>query len=214
MEGYTGSMTSIAIIGAGNVGGALARIWSKAGHQVSTAVRKGSTAKEIPGVGSGPANEIAGKAEIVLLAVPWSAAKEALASCGSLVGKTLIDCINPVQETLDGLQFGTTTSASEQLQALAPQAHVVKAFNTIGAMLLGNATFNNLQADGYFCGDDAAAKAAVAPLVAAAGLRPFDAGPLRNARYLEAMAMLWIDLAIKRGRGPTFGFRTLERAAS
>jgi predicted dinucleotide-binding enzyme len=44
--------------------------------------------------------------------------------------------------------------------------------------------------------------------------RPFDAGPLANARYLEAMAMLWIDLALKRGRGPSFGFRTLERAAT
>jgi predicted dinucleotide-binding enzyme len=53
----------------------------------------------------------------------------------------------------------------------------------------------------------------VVPLIAATGLRPFDAGPLRNARYLEAMAMLWIDLAVIRGRGPTFGFRTLERTA-
>ena len=86
--------------------------------------------------------------------------------------------------------------------------------NTIGAPLLGNATFDSLEADGYYCGDDDAAKAAVAPLIAATGLRPFDAGPLRNARYLEAMAMLWIDLAVKRGRGPTFGFRTLEHAAT
>ena len=52
-----------------------------------------------------------------------------------------------------------------------------------------NATFDGLEADGYYCGDDAAAKSAVAPLITAAGLRPFDAGPLRNARYLEAMAM-------------------------
>ena len=208
-------MTRIAIIGTGNIGGALARLWTQAGQQVSVATREGSTPKQLPfGVTSGPAKVVASKAEIVLLAVPWAAAKEALASCGDLSGKILVDCINPVLPTLEGLEFGGTTSASEQLQQLVPQTYVIKAFNTIGAPLLGNAKFDGLEADGYYCGDDAAAKSAVAPLIAAAGLRPFDAGPLRNARYLEAMAMLWIDLALKRGRGPTFGFRMLERAAT
>lgn len=207
-------MTRIAIIGAGNVGGALARLWNSAGHKVRVAVRQGSTPKQIPGVGSGPAKELVGEAEIVVLALPWASVPEVLSSCGNIAGKVLIDCINPVLSTLDGLEFGTTTSAAEKLQELAPGARVVKAFNTIGATLLGNASFHELQADGYYCGDDEAAKTAVVPLIAAAGLRPFDAGPLHNARYLEAMAMLWIDLALKRGRGPTFGFRTLERSAS
>lgn len=213
-EEYTGSMRRIGIVGAGNVGGALARLWSEAGHAVSVAVREGSAPIKIPGVRSGPASEIANAAEIVVLAVPWPAAQDALASCGDLGGKVLVDCINPVLPDLEGLEFGGTTSVAEKLQQLAPRARLVKAFNTIGAVLLGNATFDGLQADGYYCGDDDAAKAAVAPLIAAAGLRPFDAGPLRNARYLEAMAMLWIDLAIKRGRGPSFGFRTLERAGT
>lgn len=213
-EEYTGNMRRIAIVGAGNVGGALARLWSKAGHQVGVAVREGSKSKAIPGVSTGSASVVAGNAEIVLLAVPWSAVREALTSCGNLAGKTVVDCMNPVMPTLEGLEFGGTTSAAEQLQQLIPQTRVVKAFNTIGAPLLGNATFDGMQADGHFCGDDSAAKAAVAPLIAAAGLRPFDAGPLRNARYLEAMAMLWIDLAIKRGCGPTFGFRMLERVAT
>jgi predicted dinucleotide-binding enzyme len=213
-EEYTGSMIRIAIIGAGNMGGALARLWTEAGQQVSVATREGSTQKQIPGVSGGPVKVVASKADVILLAVPWAAAKEALASCGDISGKTVVDCTNPVLPTLEGLKFGGTTSAAEQLQELAAQARVVKAFNTIGAPLLGNATFDGLKADGYYCGDDAAAKSAVAPLIAAAGLRPFDAGPLRNARYLEAMAMLWIDLALKRGRGPSFGFRTLERAAT
>jgi hypothetical protein len=207
-------MRPIAIVGTGNIGGALARLWTKAGYTVSVAVRESSAAKKIPGVSSGSAKEIASASEIVVLAVPWPAVKDALASCGDLSGKFVVDCTNPVLPDLEGLEFGCTTSAAEKLQQLAPRARIVKAFNTIGAPLLGNATFDGLQADGYYCGDDDAAKAAVAPLIAATGLRPFDAGPLRNARYLEAMAMLWIDLAIKRGRGPTFGFRTLERAAT
>ena len=207
-------MRPIAIVGTGNIGGALARLWSKAGYAVSVAVRESSAANKIPGVSSGSAGEIASAAEIVVLAVPWPAVKDALASCGDLSGKVVVDCTNPVLPDLEGLEFGGTTSAAEKLQQLAPRAHIVKAFNTIGAPLLGNATFDGLEADGYYCGDDDAAKAAVAPLIAATGLRPFDAGPLRNARYLEAMAMLWIDLAVKRGRGPTFGFRTLERSAT
>jgi 8-hydroxy-5-deazaflavin:NADPH oxidoreductase len=207
-------MRPIAIVGTGNIGGALARLWSKAGYTVSVAVRESSPANKIAGVSSGSAREISSGSEIVVLAVPWPAVKDALASCGDLSGKVVVDCTNPVVPDLEGLEFGGTTSAAEKLQQLAPQARMVKAFNTIGAPLLGNATFDGLEADGYYCGDDDAAKAAVAPLIAATGLRPFDAGPLRNARYLEAMAMLWIDLAIKRGRGPTFGFRTLELAAT
>jgi predicted dinucleotide-binding enzyme len=207
-------MTRIAIIGAGNVGSALARLWSKAGHTVSVATRQGSTSKQIAGVNTGPAKEIAGAAEIIAFAVPWEAAEDALKSCGNVDGKVLVDCTNPVLPDLEGLEFGCTTSAAEKLQQLAPRARVVKAFNTIGASLLGDATFHGLQADGFYCGDDETAKAAVVPLIVATGLRPFDAGPLRNARYLEAMAMLWIDLAVKRGRGPTFGFRALERSAS
>jgi hypothetical protein len=206
-------MTNIAIVGAGNVGGALARLWTKAGHAVSVAVREGSSSKQIPGVGTGPAKQIAGAAEIIVLAVPWPAVKDALASCGDLSGKVVVDSTNPMLPKLEGLEFGGTTSAAEKLLELAPRARLVKAFNTIGAGLLGDATFDGLKADGYYCGDDEAAKAAVVPLIEATGLRPFDAGPLRNARYLEAMAALWIDLAVIRGRGPTFGFRTLERTA-
>jgi 8-hydroxy-5-deazaflavin:NADPH oxidoreductase len=206
------NMAQIAIVGAGNVGGALARLWSKAGHAVSVATRQVSPANQIPGVSSGRAQEIAPRAEVIALAVPWEAAEEALASCGDLGGKIVIDCTNPVLPNLDGLEFGATTSAAEKLQEQAHSAHVVKAFNTIGAALLGNAAFDGLQPDGYYCGDHDVAKAAVIPLIAATGLRPFDVGPLRNARYLEAMAMLWIDLAVNRGHGPTFGFRTLERS--
>src|SRR2546423_7832993 len=116
-------MAHIAIIGTGNIGGALARLWTEAGQQVGVATREGSTPKQIPPrASSGPAKVVASKADIILLAVPWAAAKEALASCGDISGKTLIDCINPVQPTLEGLEFGGTTSASEQLQEFVPQA--------------------------------------------------------------------------------------------
>ncbi|MBC7928351.1 MAG: NAD(P)-binding domain-containing protein [Bryobacteraceae bacterium] len=183
----------IAIVGSGNVGGALARLWTAAGHDVRVAGRQNCAQTILP-------------ADAVALCVPWSAAETALASCGDLGGKTLIDCTNPINSGLDGLVLGGSTSAAEHIQMLAPDASVVKAFNTIGASMLGNAGLDGGVADGFYCGDSATAKQVVSKLIAATALRPVDVGPLRNARYLEAMAMLWIDLAVNQKKGPTFAF--------
>lgn len=188
----------IAMLGMGNVGGALARLWTAAGYDVIAAKRDNL-------------REASAGAGALALCLPWSAVESALAACGDLTGKILIDCTNPITPSLDGLAIGGLTSAAEQIQTLHPGAPVVKAFNTLGAALFGDAEFDGQLADGFFCGDDAAAKRAVEPLIAAAGLHPVDAGPLRNARYLEGLAMLWIDLAVHRGRGPTFAFKMLSR---
>ena len=72
--------------------------------------------------------------------------------------------------------------------------------------MLGRGKIEGRMADGFYCGDSANAKQVVGPLITAAGLRPVDVGPLRNARYLEAMAMLWIDLAVNQKYGATFAF--------
>jgi len=183
---------NISIIGAGNVGGALAGLWTGAGYAVRVARR--------PDIAQATAD-----ADVLALCVPWPAAQGALASCGTLAGKIIIDCTNPLAPALEGLTLGGTTSAAEQIQDWHPQARVVKAFNSIGAALLGPEKLEGQTVDGFYCGDDAS-KQAVRPLVVAAGLRPVDVGPLRNARYLEALAMLWIDLAVNQKRGPTFAF--------
>jgi 8-hydroxy-5-deazaflavin:NADPH oxidoreductase len=186
----------IAILGAGNVGGALARLWTEAGYDVQTARSTGHpTPAEI-----GPASDV------VAVCVPWQAAESALAACGGLSGKVIIDCTNPLAPNLEGLLVGGTTSAAERIQQLYPDASVVKAFNSVGAGLFGAGAV-----DGFFCGDDAAAKQKVEELVAAARFRPVDVGPLRNARYLEAMAMLWIDMAVNQGKGGKFSFGLVQR---
>ncbi|HEY7211988.1 MAG TPA: NAD(P)-binding domain-containing protein [Bryobacteraceae bacterium] len=189
----------IAVLGAGNVGGALARLWSGAGHAVA-----------MGGHGKKNQEAVAG-ADIVALCVPWNAAREALGESGNLAGKTIVDCTNPVKPDLSGLAIGTTTSAAEQVAEWAHGANVVKAFNTIGAACYGNAQFGKERASGFYCGDNATAKAAVRELIADVGLDPEDVGPLRNARWLEAMAMLWIDLAINQKQGTGHGFRLLRR---
>ena len=110
-----------------------------------------------------------------------------------------------------GLTLGTTTSAAEMVAGWAPSARVVKSFNTIGAPCLGNTKFGSETADGFYCGDDAEAKKTVHQLNADVDLNPVDVGPLKNARLLEPLAMLWIDLAINQGQGINHAFKLLRR---
>jgi predicted dinucleotide-binding enzyme len=190
----------IAVLGAGNVGGALARLWTQAGHQVQTARRQAGPTPE----------EIAADAAVVALCVPGGESEQALVSCGDVTGKIVIDCTNPLAPDLQGLLYGGTTSAGERLQQLRPGARVVKAFNSVGAGLLGSGEARGRQADGFYCGDNAEAKRLVEQLIVDAKLHPVDVGPLRNARYLESLAMLWIDLAVNQKRGGAFAFNLVD----
>lgn len=207
----------IAILGAGNVGGALGKLWSARGHEVRFGVPDPDSQKikSLLGSTGGRAQamsnrEAAAASEVVVLSVPWPAAQQAIRDCGDLGSKVVIDCTNPLRSDFTGLALGTTTSAAEQVAAWSG-AKVVKAFNTIGAGNYGNAEFAGTRADGFYCGDDAGAKAKVKPLVADIGLNPVDVGPLRNARLLEPLAMLWIDLAINQKWGPNHAFKLLRR---
>lgn len=186
---------NIAIAGSGNIGKTLARLWQAAGHDVHF-------------TGRDQIAQTAAQAQVLVISVPYEAAADVLSKAGDLTGKIIVDCTNPVLPTLEGLAIGGNNSAAEELQRLAPGAHVVKCFNTLGWALLGSGH------DGFYCGDDPEAKRHAAILVAGAGLRPVDVGSLRNARYLEAMAMLWIDLAVKQGRGPSFAFRMQDAKPS
>lgn len=208
----------IGILGAGNVGGALARLWTGKGHEVMFGVpdaRGERTQKALAALGgaarAGNNAEAAGFGEILALTVPWPAARAAIEACGSLAGKVLIDCTNPLAADLQGLTVGPNTSAGEQVAGWARGARVVKAFNTVGAGNFGHADFAGTAADGFYCGDDAKAKAAVKGLIAEAGFNPVDVGPLKNARLLESLAMLWIDLAVNQGWGINHAFKLLRR---
>ncbi|HMF79269.1 MAG TPA: NADPH-dependent F420 reductase [Bryobacteraceae bacterium] len=207
-----------AVIGVGNIGGALARLWTMRGHTVWAGVRdtgseRARKLKEATGARITTVADAVSKAEIVALCVPWPAAQESLREAGGCSGKIIIDATNPVGSDLQSLEVGTTTSGGEMIANWAPRARVVKAFNTIGAYLFGNAQFAGLLADGYFCGDDVDAKSAVRPLIEAAGFEPVDVGPLRSARMLEPLALLWIDLKLKQGFAGDFGFKLLRRSA-
>jgi len=209
----------IGILGAGNVGAALGRVWTSEGHDVLFGVpdaKNERTRKALAALGSaghaGTNAEAGGFGEVLALAVPWPVAQQAIESSGNLAGKVLIDCTNPLTSDLKGLAVGLNTSAAEQVAGWARGARVVKAFNTIGAGNFGRAEFAGQDADGFYCGDDAAAKAVVKTLIADTALYPVDVGPLRNARWLEAIAMLWIDLGVNQGWGGDHAFKLLRRS--
>ncbi|MFN2550144.1 MAG: NADPH-dependent F420 reductase [Myxococcales bacterium] len=187
--------TKIAIAGDGNVGSALQKGLSRAGHEVTAVGRQ-----------PGKLKEAASTATIVILAVPYGAVDATLAELGDTIdGKPLVDCTNPLTKEMK--LAATGTSAAEELQKKAPRAKVVKAFNTTfaGTMSTGKAKGETLSI--YAASDDAAAKKDVLQLARDIGFDAVDAGPLQNARYLEPLAVLNIQLAYSVGLGPDSGFR-------
>lgn len=210
----------IAVIGAGNVGGALGKLWAAKGHEIMFGVpdpKSGKLAALLASIGgrarAASVAEAASFAEIVVLATPWSAAEAAIRSLdGRLAGKILVDCTNPLAPDLSGLVIGTDDSAGEQVARWARGARVVKAFNTIGAANFADPVFAGQAASMFVAGDDAAAKSMVSGLAAELGFEPVDVGPLLAARWLEPLAMLWIHLAVKQGLGPArHAFKLLRR---
>jgi hypothetical protein len=190
----------IGIVGSGNVGGALGRRFAQQGHSVIFGTRRPDSPEAaelaaVPGARVASQQDAARSAEIIVLATPWPATAGAVRALGDLKGKILLDCTNPLKPDLSGLELGTTTSAGEQVAQWAPGARVVKIFNTIGSNVMDNPAFPHGPATLFYCGDDAAAKSAARDLAAQIGFDPVDAGPLRQARVLEPLALLWVSLA-------------------
>ncbi len=205
----------IAIIGSGSVGSALGRTWSGVGHDVVFGVRNPDAPKMATLVTEtgGSAADMAHaceNADVVVLAVPWSAVRDVVAAAGDLSGKVLFDCTNPLIGDLSGLEIGQSSSGGERLAEWAPGARVVKIFNTVGSNVMADPHFGEERATMIYCGDDAGAKAVGDRLARDAGFDPLDAGPLSYSRLLEPVALLWIRLAID-GRDREFAFKLMRR---
>jgi len=208
----------IGIIGSGNVGGALGTRWAQAGHDVTFGSRNPASddmrqlvAKAGAAARAASSKEALEVSELLLLATPWPSTKAVLEGLGDLTGKVLIDATNPLLPYLSGLEVGTTTSAAEQVAGWARGAKVVKAFNTVGFNIMANPAFGADRPVMFYCGDDAAAKQTVRPLVEQLGFEAVDAGPLSQARVLEPFALLWISLAYAQGQGRDIAFKLLRR---
>ena len=175
-------MSTVSIVGSGNMGGALAQLVERAGGTVQT-------------IGHGEAATVQG--DVVVLAVPYPALSDVAATLGDqLRGKVVVDITNPVDFSTMSPVPVAAGSAAQELAAALPEARVVKAFNTHVAATLASGRAGQVPVSVCVAGDDDAAKKAVLDLVAASGGTGVDAGPLAGAGRLEGLGFLQISLAV------------------
>jgi NADPH-dependent F420 reductase len=204
----------LAIIGTGNIGKSIGTWASSSGYEVVFASRNSDHAREAAAEAgknskSVKINDAVDSADMVLLAVPYNAVKEVLAEVGpKLKNKVLIDVTNPLSSDYSGLTIGFNTSAAEEIQKLAPQAKVVKAFNTIFADVFRsrNPILKGSKIAVFIAGDDKEAKHKVSELVSNLGFDAVDTGTLKSARNIEPLALLNITLGYAQGNGTMIGF--------
>jgi predicted dinucleotide-binding enzyme len=210
---------NIAFIGYGNVGAPLADHLQRTGHRVILGARDASVEsvrallQRNPGLQVDTPGNAVRAADVVFLAIPFAANEAVIPPLSqSLTGKVLIDCTNPVGP---GLSHGLRSeqSGSARVQALAPGAHVVKAFTIYGYENLEDNRFPraNVKPAMPFCGDNAAAKEVVQTLIADLGWEPLDVGGIEQALHLEHMTLLWVRLVRAGGRSPYLTWAALQK---
>lgn len=205
----------IAVLGSGHIGAGLARAWVKKGHDVVLGARDAedvATLERGREIGARVASlaDAAKGADVVVLAVPYGALASVIAATGPMEGQVVIDCTNAVEPGF-ALKFGHTTSSAEELQRRLPRARVVKSFNAQGAENLADPVYGSVPATNFLCGDDDEARAVVSALASDVGFEPMDVGPLRNARLLEPLMVLWIATAKAVGSRDV-AFKVLRRS--
>ena len=203
---------NIAIIGTGNMGQALGTLLAADGHKITFGSRQLSTAQDAAAKIGAAKGELIQEAlewgEIAILALPYQAALDLASQRDTqkaLQGKIVIDITNALAPDYMSLTVGHTSSAAEEIAKRIPGAHVIKAFNTIFAdVLRAKASGETVEVTVFCAGDDVQAKTKVLKLVSELGLLAVDAGALTNARYLEPVTELVIQLAYGLGRGTRF----------
>jgi 8-hydroxy-5-deazaflavin:NADPH oxidoreductase len=192
-------MSSISIIGLGNMASVLADRALAGGNAVEIIGRDRVKANELAAALGGATVGTVGTApagDIVVLAVPYATAAAVVSECGdALDGKVVIDITNPVTPDFTGFVTPEGSSGAQEIAKAAPAgAHVVKAFNTLFANVLAAGSAEGRPLDVFIAGDDAKSKARVSAFIESLGLRPMDAGQLPMARALESAALLQLGL--------------------
>ncbi len=192
------SAETIAMIGTGNVGGALGPQFAKLGHDIIYGSREPERqdVRELVAHTSGDAVAMlpaaaAAAAGIVVIAVKWDAVEVAVMSLGDLSGKIILDPTNAVRRDADGIRHhGVETSTAEFIQSLAPDAMVVKAFNTLSSETMADPSIAGGPVTIPIAGNDPEAKAVIAGLVTGIGFEVVDMGTIGAAHAIEQMLIV------------------------
>lgn len=201
----------IAIIGTGNVGGALATQWAKTGHTIHMGVKdvadfKGKHLLENPNTSVHTISEAVALSDVILVATPAHIAVGLVETLGNVTGKTIIDATNAIRQTPE--PYPTAFHAFEDLT----KAEVVKCFNTTGFENMQNPEYGGIQLDMFIAGDSETAKTVAKQLSNDMGFENcYDFGNSDKVELLEKFALSWINLAIFQGHGRNIGFKILKR---
>jgi predicted dinucleotide-binding enzyme len=203
----------IAIIGTGNVGGALATKWAKAGHTILLGVRdtaqfKGMELLSNPGTTAHPVQEAILAAEVILIAAPAPMAVEVAQSLGDTTGKIIIDAMNIVM----GRGPAGFSNTADAILAHTQTRDVVKCFNTTGFNNMENPVYGSTSLDAFVAGDSTRGKEAAIQLALDAGFAEcYNVGGNDRFTLMEQFAFFWINLAMMQGQGRDIGFKLMKR---
>ncbi|MCK6692147.1 MAG: NAD(P)-binding domain-containing protein [Thermoanaerobaculia bacterium] len=204
---------NIAIIGTGNVGGALAQGLNRAGHRIRLGVRdlehfKGKDLLKVaPEITVHPVREAVESSDVIILAAPAQVADQVARQLGDVAGKIIIDTMNGVFMRPEG--FANTTDA---ILANCNTPDVVKCFNSTGFETMFDPRYGDLAADMFVAGDSVRGKAVASGLARDLGFgEVWDFGGLDKVSLLEQFALSWINLAILQKHGRGMAFKILRR---
>lgn len=216
VDGNSVETETVAVIGTGDMGDSLGPRLASLGYRVVYGSRSPGSDRvkalvEATGNNASATTQMAAakQGDIVLLLVPWPPMETVAQSLGDLSGKIVVDVSMPLEQAEDGYpKHMLQTSSAEMIQGWNPEARVVKAFATMGAYLIDDPTAAGGMVTIPIASDDRQAKEKVAGIAAAMGLDPVDFGPLRMARYIEVMQLIYmIPLSQNRPEGWEFYFR-------
>jgi 8-hydroxy-5-deazaflavin:NADPH oxidoreductase len=211
-------MTTIAVIGTGNMGKGIAGSFAKASYQVFLGSRNRETAKEVAAqIGqsriTGVSNlEAVKRANIVFLAIPYQENNETINELKTaLKGKIVVDISNPLNATYDGLTTEPDHSAAESVAAHLPESRVVGAFkNTLAGVFYEPYFDGDQKSTVLVIGDDEKAKAEVIELINELPFQALDAGSLQKARTIEQLTVLILGLSMKHNYNWHAGIRVVS----
>ncbi len=200
----------VAVIGTGNIGGTLARKWAAAGHEVRLGVRDPQATKVQdllkqlgPKASAGSLEQAIHGADAILFAMPGAAMAEAIDGLGGeMAGKIVLDATNNIG--------GGALNSMQVFSAKAPDAHVFRAFNTLGWENFDMPTLGGQQIDLFYCGPSGEAQKTAEQLISDVGLRPVYVGGPEQAGVVDGVASLWFALVFGQKHPRRLAFKVLS----